>query len=422
MDPAPASAFVTPRAEAMLPVHGRWAKICGKRGEGFMSRQTFLPYSQPEVGEAEIAAVAEVMRSGWLTRGRVTEQFEGRLKDFLGVENVVAVSSCTAGLHLALMASQIGRGDEVITTPMTFAATVNVIIQAGATPVLVDIDPETGNLDLDAVERAITPRTRAVLPVHYGGHPLDMSRLNTLRDVHGLTVIEDGAHALGGRAQGRFVGSFGNWTAFSFYATKNLTTGEGGALVVPTASAADTVRTMSLHGLSRNAWNRYGAEGAWHYDVAMLGYKYNMTDIEAALGLAQLSKFSAMQEKRRVLAARYIQGLHNLPVRLPAEAPGATHSWHLFSICLDMARIRGRRADVMQDLHRANIGTSVHFIPLYRHTYYRQKFGWNATAFPHTEAFFSGQMSLPLYPRMTLNDVDDVVGALTDSLYQRQLS
>jgi dTDP-4-amino-4,6-dideoxygalactose transaminase len=388
-----------------------------------MRRPTLLPYSEPNVGEAEIAAITDVMRSGWLTSGRVTQQFEAVLADYLGVSHVVGVSSCTAGLHLALSASDLAPGDEVITTPMTFAATINVIIQAGATPVLVDIDAQTGNIDLSAVEHAVTSRTRAVLPVHYGGYPLDMSRLNALRDRHGLTVIEDGAHALGTLWDGQAIGSFGNWTAFSFYATKNMTTGEGGALVVPTPDADDIVRTMSLHGLSRNAWNRYGVEGSWHYDVVRMGYKYNMTDIAAALGLAQLAKFSAMQRKRAQLAAQYAQGLRMLPVCCPPAPPaGSVHSWHLYSVHLDVTRLRGTRADVMHDLRQANIDTSVHFIPVYRHTYYRERFGWEPSAFPHTEAFFAGQISLPLYPTMTCGDVDDVVDALKDSLSRRQLS
>lgn len=383
-----------------------------------MRRQEFLPYNQPEVGDDEVRAVTAAIMSRWITRGPTTQQFEDALANYLGVPHVVAVSSCTAALHLALLAANIGPGDEVITTPMTFAASVNVIIHTGATPVLADIELDTGNINPDAVEAAITDRTRALLPVHYAGHAADMARLNEIRGRYGLTVIEDAAHALASRQHGRLIGGFGNLTAFSFYATKNLATGEGGALVVPQREMAEAIRMMSLHGMSRNAWTRYSREGGWEYDITMPGFKYNMTDINAAMGLAQLQKLSAMQRKRTQLADRYRQGLQGLPLTLPTVRDGFEHSWHLYPI-----RLNGEardRADVIEDLRRDNVGTSVHFIPIHYHTYYQQRFGWRPGDFPRAEEFFRGQISLPLYPTMSLDDVDDVVRALARNLNRSQ--
>ncbi len=379
----------------------------------------FLPYNQPEVGEDEVRAVSEAILSRWITRGALTAEFERALAARLGVPEVVALSSCTAGLHLSLLASGIGPGDEVITTPLTFAASVNSIIHAGATPVLVDIEPDTGNLSASAVEQAITPRTRAAMVVHYGGHAADMAAFNDLRDRRGLTILEDAAHALASRIGDRWVGTDGNLTAFSFYATKNLTTGEGGALVVPDSAQADKIRVLSLHGMSRNAWNRYQSGGSWRYDVEMPGFKYNMTDVDAAMGLVQLDKLDAMQEQRTRLAARYRQRLLGLPVIRPVERPGYGHSWHLYSVRLDVSVTGDIRDQVIEDLSRAGIGTSVHFIPISHHTYYRRRFGWKPGDFPAADAFYAAQISLPLYPSMTMEDVDRVADALAHSLQQR---
>lgn len=379
-------------------------------------RDTFLPYNQPEVGEDEARAIGAVLRSHWITRGPKTQEFEDALARYLGVEHVVALSSCTAGLHLALLAARIGPGDEVITTPMTFAATVNVIDHVGATPVLVDIEADTGNLDLNRVESAITPRTRAVLAVHYGGHSVDAQALRYPKDRYGLTVLEDAAHALGSRQDGRLVGQSGNLTAFSFYATKNLTTAEGGALVVPDAATQEKVRVLSLHGLSRNAWNRYHAGDSWAYDLEQPGYKYNMTDIQAAMGLVQLDKLPAMQGKRTQLAQSYLSQLAAYPVTLPVVRPGFEHAWHLFSIHLNPDLVSRTRDEVIQHLTDRNIGTSVHFIPIHYFTYYQRRYGWKPGDFPQAEAFFAQQISLPLYPSMSRGDVDDVVSALGESL------
>lgn len=379
----------------------------------------FLPYNEPEVGEDEVRAVSEAILSRWITRGALTAQFEQALAARLGVSEVVALSSCTAGLHLGLLASGIGPGDEVITTPLTFAASVNAIIHAGAQPVLADIDPDTGNLSPALVERVVTPKTRAVMVVHYGGHAADMAAFNDLRDRRGLTIIEDAAHALASRIGDRWVGTDGNLTAFSFYATKNLTTGEGGALVVPDSVDAERIRVLGLHGMSRNAWNRYQNGGHWRYDVEMPGFKYNMTDVDAAMGLVQLDKLDAMQERRARLAARYRERLQGLPLVLPVERTGYGHAWHLYSVRLDVQATGDIRDQVIEDLTIAGIGTSVHFIPISHHSYYRRQFGWKPGDFPVADAFFAAQISLPLYPSMTLEDVDRVADTLGQSLRRR---
>jgi dTDP-4-amino-4,6-dideoxygalactose transaminase len=262
-------------------------------------REQFLPYNLPDLGRGEEEAVVSALRSHWISRGPQTAQFEEDLSSYLGGERVLALSSCTAGMHLALLAMGIGPGDEVITTPYTFAASVNVIVHVGATPVLVDVEEETGNIDMDKVERALTPRTKVVLPVHYAGHPVDLEHLNALRDHYHFQVVEDAAHAIASRYAGRRVGTFGNVTSFSFYATKNLTTGEGGAVVVPDPELAEKIRVLSLHGMSRNAWNRYTEQGSWFYTVEAPGFKYNMTDIQAAIGRVQLGKLAWMQQQRR---------------------------------------------------------------------------------------------------------------------------
>lgn len=382
-------------------------------------RESFLPYNQPDVGEEEIEAVAQAIRSRWLTRGPLSQKFEDELSEFVGGRPVVALASCTAGLHLALLASGIGPGDEVITTPLTFAASVNVIDHVGATPVLADIDPETGNVDPNAIEARISPRTRAIIPVHYAGHAVDMREINRIRDQYGLVVIEDAAHAIAGQYQGQRIGTMDNMTAFSFYATKNLTTGEGGALVVPDSELAQKVRVLSLHGMSHNAWNRYGQKGSWRYDVVAPGYKYNMTDLEAAMGRVQLKKLEGMQFRRTQLAERISRGLVGLPVTIPRPRPEVKHAWHLYPLRLQIERLSGDRDDVIEDLKGLNIGTSVHFIPIHYHSYFQKRYGWTKGDFPRAEEFYAREISLPLYPSMSDQDADDVVEALSNILQWR---
>ena len=322
-------------------------------------------------------------------------------------------------MHLALLAAGIGPGDEVITTPYTFAASVNVIIHSGATPVLVDIDPETGNIDANRIEDKIGPKTKALLPVHYAGHPVDIGAINVLRDRYHLTVIEDAAHAIASFYRGKKIGTHGNLVSFSFYATKNLTTGEGGALVVPDPDMAEKVRMLSLHGMSRNAWKRYEEKGSWLYTVEAPGFKYNMTDVEAAMGRVQLKKLEKMQNRRRQLAYRLTRGLEGMPVTVPIERSDVSHAWHIYPLRLNLDEMVATRDTVIDDLKALNIGSSVHFIPIHLHPYYQQTLGLKPGDFPLAEDFYRREISLPLYPTMTDVDADDVLEALSSVLSRR---
>ncbi len=379
-------------------------------------RPDFLPYNLPDLGIEEEDAVIRALRSHWISRGPETALFEQDLSSYLGGARVLALSSCTAGMHLALLALGIGPGDEVITTPYTFAASVNVIIHTGATPVLVDVEEDTGNIDMARVEQAVTGRTRAVLPVHYAGHPADIAALNRLRDRYHLQVVEDAAHAMASTYQGQKVGTSGNIASFSFYATKNLTTGEGGALVVPDAELAEKIRVLSLHGMSHNAWNRYGENGSWAYTVEAAGFKYNMTDLQAALGRVQLAKLSRMQARRRAIAERFHEAFRDLPVTLPAERKEVGHAWHLYPLRLSLPSLTITRDDFIEALKARNIGASVHFIPIHLHPYYQDRYHWQRGQFPRAERYFEREVSLPLYPSMSEQDVEDVITAVRQVL------
>jgi perosamine synthetase len=372
-----------------------------------------LPYHQPWIGDEEIAAVTETLRSGWLTMGPRTFRFEEEFARFLGARHAVAVSSCTAALALALDLLEIGPGDEVITSTMTFTATGATVLHRGATPVLVDCTPDTMNMDLDRAIDAVTPRTRAIIPVHMAGHPCDMDGVLALARRHGLGVIEDAAHALPASYRGRRVGTIGDFTAFSFYAGKNMTTGEGGMLTLERDDWAEAARTRRLHGLSKGAWARHSAAGSWRYDVVYPGYKYNPTDIASALGLVQLARLPAMQERRRACVARYRERLADLPeVRLPVVHDDVESAWHLFVVRLDLPRLSISRDEVIEALKAEGIGTSVTFIPLHLHSIYRERLGLRPESFPNATALADSIVSLPLYPRMERDDVDRVCGAL----------
>lgn len=376
-------------------------------------RLTYLPFHQPSIGQEEINAVTETLRSGWLTTGPRVRQFEAAFAEFVGARHAVALNSATAALHLSLEAAGVGPGDEVIVPTMTFTATAEVVVHLGARPVLVDCLPETLNIDPERIEAAITPRTRAIVPVHYGGLPCEMDRIGALASRHGLMVVEDAAHALPASIEGARVGSISPLTCFSFYATKTITTGEGGMVTTDDDRFAARVRLMSLHGISHDGWKRYTSEGSWYYEVHEAGFKDNMTDLAAALGLEQLKKADAFRDARADIARRYDAAFAALPeIALPPRDPRAGHAWHLYAIRLRLDRLRIDRAHVIAELKARNIGTSVHFIPLHLHPYYQRTLGARPDDHPVASAAYARLVSLPIFPGMSDDDVEDVIDAV----------
>lgn len=380
----------------------------------------FLPFALPDIGEEEIAEVVDTLRSGWVTTGPKTKRFEEDFTAFLGDPSLqsLAVNSATAGLHLALEALGIGPGDEVITTTHTFTATAEVVRYLGADVVLVDIDPATLCIDPQAVEAAITPRTKAILPVHYAGLSADMPALLALAKKHGLKVVEDAAHALPTTCGGKLIGTLdSDVSVFSFYANKTITTGEGGMVVTRHAELAQRMKVMRLHGMSRDAFDRFTAKvPSWYYEIVAPGFKYNLTDIAAALGLQQLKRANAFQQKREVLAQQFNKALADLPlITPPLPAPGDLHAWHLYVVRLadGVALHRDRFIEALYD---AGIGCSVHYIPLHLQPYWRDRYGLKPEAFPHSQKAFERMVSLPLYTRMGDADVLRVVQAVRRAL------
>ncbi|MCC2972433.1 DegT/DnrJ/EryC1/StrS aminotransferase family protein [Massilia sp. IC2-476] len=379
----------------------------------------FLPFALPDIGDEEIRAVETCLRSGWVTTGPTTRRFEQDFRAYLGGDvEAIAVNSATAGLHLALESVGIAPGDEVIVPTMTFTATAEVVRYLGARPVFVDIDPATLNISPAAVAAAITPRTRAIMPVHYAGLACDMDAILALAARHGLRVIDDAAHAFPTRLDGKLVGTLGSdITVFSFYANKTMTTGEGGMIVTRDPELAARMRCMRLHGISRDAFDRYTSRvPAWYYEVIAAGFKYNLTDIAAAIGIEQLRKIDRFQQRRSWLAQRYDEGLAGLPLQLPVHPElGSTHAWHLYVVRLTEGATIGRD-ELINALAERGIGTSVHFIPLHRQPYWRDSCGLNPEAFPVAEASFEAMLTLPLYTRMRDSDLDRVVAALHELL------
>lgn len=377
-------------------------------------RSEFLPFSPPLIGEEEIAEVVDTLRSDWLTTGPKTKRFEEEFASYLGAPASLALNSCTAALHTALVTLGVGPGDEVITTPMTFAASVNVIEHVGARPVLVDVEPDTLNIDPSLIEKALTGRTKVILPVHYAGHPAELDTIYELARSRGAVVLEDAAHALPARYKGRLIGSTDNPVAFSFYATKNLTTAEGGMLT-GAPSFIELARVLSLHGMSRDAWRRYDRSGSWYYEVVAPGFKYNMTDIQASLGLWQLRKLEKFQKRRREVVQMYNEGFRGVEaLELPVERPEVEHAWHLYVLRLRLEALRIDRDQFIEELKLRNIGTSVHFIPVHLHPYYRNKYGFKPEDFPVAFSNYQRMLSLPLNPRLTDADVMDVIEAVLD--------
>ena len=367
-----------------------------------------IPFYLPYLDDEECREVVASVQSNWLSKGPRTEEFEREFARFVGSRHAVGLNSCTAGLHLAQLALGIGPGDEVITTPFTFAATANTIIHCGAKPVFVDIDPRTLNIDPDKIEQAITPRTKAIIPVHFAGLPCEMDRIRDIADTYGLAVIEDAAHAVYAQYKGRPVGSIGDITCFSFYATKNLTTGEGGMVTTADQQLAAKIRRMSLHGMSKNAWNRYSEKGSWYYEVEDAGFKYNMTDLQASFGLVQLRKLEAMQKLRQQHAHLYTRFLGECDsLVLPVELPELRHAWHLYPVRLRLDRLTIARDEMIQQLGRAGIGTSVHFIPVPHHPYYRS-IGYRLEDYPVTASAYPSILSLPFYPGLRAAEIQYV--------------
>ncbi len=377
-------------------------------------RASFLAFSPPLIGEEEIAEVVDTLRSDWITTGPKVASFEAEFAAAVSAPAALALNSCTAGLHTALAVRGIGPGDEVITTPLTFAATANVIEHVGARPVLVDVEPDTLTIDSTQIAAAMTPHTRAIIPVHYAGHPADMGPIHALAQAHRLLVLEDAAHALPASYRGRKIGSGSNPVAFSFYATKNLTTAEGGMLTGDPDFIA-RARILSLHGLSRDAAKRYEAGGHWAYEILAPGFKYNMTDIQGALGLWQLRKLARFQRRRREVVSAYQAAFAGEEaLELPVERPWVEHGWHLYILRLRPPALRIGRDRFIEELAARNIGTSVHFIPIHVHPYYRDKYRYAADAFPVAYDAFQRMLSLPLNPRLSDQDVADVIEAVLD--------
>ena len=370
----------------------------------------FLPFHVPEIGEDEIQSVVATLRSGWLTTGPRVREFEQNFAQRIGARHTVAVNSCTAALHLALEAIGITEGDEVIVPTMTFAATAEVVTYFKARPVLVDCRWDTLNIDVDQIEKAITPSTKAIVPVHFAGQPCAMDRVLEIARLHNLRVIEDAAHAFPARYRGRMIGSLGDITCFSFYASKNITTGEGGMAATQNEKWAERMRMMCLHGMTRDAWNRYISEGSWHYDIYCPGYKYNLTDLAAALGIPQLKRCDTFWDIRRQYATLYSERFRDLPeLILPHVEDDVQHAWHLYVIQLDLERLRIGRNEFIELLKKNNIGCSVHFIPLHLHPYYRDTLGYRSEDFPVATAAYERIISLPIYPKMTEADVNHVI-------------
>lgn len=378
-----------------------------------MAETPFLPFALPDISEEEIAAVADTLRSGWITTGQRTKDFEARFAAAVGAPHAVMLNSCTAALHLALEAVGLRAGDEVVVPTLTFAASAEVVRYFDARPVLVDVRPSDHNLSPAAFEAAITPRTRAVIPVHFAGVPCDMDEIAAIARARGIAVIADSAHCFPGAYRGRNVGTLADITCFSFYATKTITTAEGGAAVTANPEWAERMRIMALHGISRDAWKRYTAEGSWYYEVVAPGYKYNLTDVASALGLGQLARAQAMRERRAAIAAAYDAAFGGLEAfELTRPAADRSHSHHLYVLKVrDGASPIGRDA-LVQRLKERGIGTSVHFIPLHLHPYYRERYGLAPEDLPVALDLYRRSLSLPIYSRMSDADVARVIGAV----------
>jgi dTDP-4-amino-4,6-dideoxygalactose transaminase len=380
-------------------------------------RDNFLVFGSPQIGEDEIREVVECLRSGWISTGPRVGRFQKMFSQYIGSKYALALNSCTAGLHLALLAAGLEPGDEVITTPMTFAASANAIIHAGARPVFVDIESSTANIDPEQIEKQITARTRAIIPVHLYGRPCNMDRIMDIAKKHHLIVIEDAAHAIEAVYKGKKIGTIGDITVFSFYVTKNLVTGEGGMVTTESDKYAEKVETYGLHGMSRGAWKRYSDEGFKHYQVVFPGFKYNMMDIQAAMGIHQLKRIESSLKKREDIWQRYDEAFRQLPVQTPvAPEKDTKHARHLYTVHLKLEDLKVDRDAVQQAINAQNIGTGIHFVSLHLHPYYRDTYGYKKDDFPNSLCVSERTVSLPLSAKLTDDDVQDVIQAVSKVL------
>lgn len=395
-----------------MPEYAQESFVAAPRPVAPAPRTDFLPFAPPTLGEEEIAEVVDTLRSGWLSTGPKTLRFEQDFAGAIGAETGLALSSCTAGLHLALMALGIQPGDEVITTPYTFCATANVIEHMGAKTILADVQPDTLNIDPACVEAAVSGNTRAIIVVHLGGHPVDLDEIRAIAAPRGIPIVHDAAHALPAHYRGEVIGSGTELTAFSFYATKNLTTAEGGMLVGD-PEMVERARVLSHHGMSRDSWQRYSRSGNWYYEVVEAGFKCNMTDIQASLGLWQLKRLPGFHRRRGEVAAAYTAAFARHPaLEPPASRPYVGHGWHLYVLRLRPEALRIGRDGFLEELAGRNIGASVHFIPIHMHPYYRNRYGWAEGDFPVAADSYHRALSLPLHPGLSVQDVQDVIGTV----------
>jgi len=382
-----------------------------------MPRDRFLVFGSPLIEQPEIDEVVECLRSGWIGSGPRVTLFEERFREYTGADHAVALNSCTAALHLSLQGLGVGPGDEVIVPSMTFVATANAVVHAGATPVLVDCERATMNVDPAAIEAAITPRTRAIVIVHFAGRPCDMDRILAITRRHDLRLVEDCAHAIEAEWRGRKAGTFGDLGCFSFYVTKNVVTGEGGMVITDRRELADRLRTLALHGMTKDAWKRFSDKGYVHYDVIEPGFKYNMMDIQAALGIHQLARVDRSWERRHQIWQVYCEAFRELPVFLPpTPAPNTRHALHLFTLLVDTRETTLTRDELLERLTARKIGVGVHYRPVHVHPLYRERFGYRPGQLPNAEWIGERTLSLPLSPKLTDDDVQDVIEAVRDSL------
>ena len=380
-------------------------------------RKDFLVYGSPAIENAEIEEVVGVMQSGWLGTGPKVAQFERDFSEYKDIEFAVALNSCTAALHLSILAAGIGPGDEVITTPLTFCATINAIIHAGAKPVLADVDPVTMNIDPEKVLAKITPNTKAILLVHFAGRPCDMDALCEIASEHKLKIIEDCAHAIETEYHGRKAGTFGDFGCFSFYVTKNIVTGEGGMVITKSEEDAARIKMLGLHGMSKDAWKRFGDEGYKHYQVVECGYKYNMMDLQAAIGIHQLQRIETYWHRRQEIWQHYNEAFADLPITLPTKAePDTRHALHLYTILIDVQRCGISRDDFLDAMTAQNIGIGVHYLSIPEHPYYQQTFRWQSEDYPHAMRIGRQTVSLPLSAKLTDDDAGDVIAAVKEVL------